>query len=120
MRFTFEGDPKTLVMRIKDKQNPSANWVVDMTMPSSNLTADYAMVSRVYDPTTQRIVVVAAGIGVFGTLAAGEFLTDPQYMELLAKQAPEAWERKNVQIVIATQVINRHSGPPQIVAANYW
>ena len=120
MRFTFEGDSKTLVMRIKDKQNPSANWVVDMTMPSGNLTADYAMVSRVYDPTTQRIVVVAAGIGVFGTLAAGEFLTDPQYMELLAKKAPEGWEWKNVQIVITTQVINRHSGPPRVVAVHYW
>lgn len=120
MRFTFAVDPNTIVLRIKDKQDPSANWAVDMAMPSHNLTADYALVSRVYDSTTQRMVVVAAGIGVFGTLAAGEFLTDPQYMELLAKQAPKDWEHKNVQIVITTQVINGHSGPPRIVAANFW
>jgi len=120
MRFTFEIDPRTSVLRIKDKQNASANWAVDMAMPSNNLTADYALVSRVYDSTTQRMVVVAAGIGVYGTLAAGEFLTDPQYMELLAKQAPKDWERKNVQIVITTQVINGHSGPPHIVVANFW
>ena len=120
MRFTFEINRKTTVLRIKDKQNPSADWAVDMAMPASNLTADYALVSRVFDSTTQRMVVVAAGIGVYGTLAAGEFLTDPQYMELLAKQAPKDWERKNVQIVITTQVINGHSGPPHIVAANFW
>ena len=120
MRFTFEINPKTAVLRIKDKQTPSADWAVDMAMPASNLTADYALVSRVFDSTTQRMVVVAAGIGVYGTLAAGEFLTDPQYMELLAKQAPKDWERKNVQIVITTQVINGHSGPPHIVAANFW
>ena len=91
-----------------------------MAMPSNKLTADYGLVSRVYDSTTQRMVVVAAGIGVYGTLAAGEFLTDPQYMELLAKHAPKDWERKNVQIVITTQVINGHSGPPRIVVANFW
>jgi hypothetical protein len=120
MRFTFEIHPNTSVLRIKDKQNPSADWAVDMAMPSNNLTADYALVSRVYDSTTQRMVVVAAGIGAYGTLAAGEFLTDPQYMELLARQAPKDWERKNVQIVITTQVINGHSGPPHIVVASFW
>jgi hypothetical protein len=120
MRFTFAADPRTIVLRINDKQNPSADWAVDMAMPSNNLTADYALVSRVYDSTTQRMVVVAAGIGVSGTLAAGEFLTDPRYMELLAKQAPRDWERKNVQVVITTQVINGHSGPPRIVVANFW
>ncbi len=120
MRFTFEIGPGTTVLRIKDKQNPSADWAVDMAMPSNNLTADYALVSRVHDSTTQRMVVVAAGIGVYGTLAAGEFLTDPQYMELLAKQSPKDWESKNVQIVLATRVINGHSGPPHIVVANFW
>ena len=120
MRFTFDIDPNTIKLRIKDKQNPSVDWAVDMAMPSNKLTTDYALVSRVYDSTTQRMVVVAAGIGVYGTLAAGEFLSDPQYMELLAKQAPKDWEDKNVQVVITTQVINGHSGPPRIVAANFW
>ncbi len=119
-RFTFDVDPNTIVLRIKDKQNASANWSVDMAMPSNKLTADYALVSRVYDSTTQRMVVVAAGIGVYGTLAAGEFLTDPQYMELLAKQAPKGWKQKNMQVVITTEVINGHSGPPRIVVSNFW
>jgi hypothetical protein len=119
-RFTFAADPGTIVMRIKDRQNPSANWSVDMGMQSNSLTADYGLVSRVYDPTTQRTVVVAAGIGVFGTQAAGEFLTDPQYMDQLARQSPAGWEHKSVQIVITTQVINGHSGPPRVLAVHYW
>ena len=119
-RFTFHIDPNTIVLRIKDKENPSADWSVDMAKPSNNLTADYALVSRVYDSTTQRMAVVAAGIGVFGTVAAGEFLSDPQYMEGLVKKAPKDWEQKNVQVVITTQVINGHSGPPRIVAVNFW
>ncbi len=119
-RFTFAVDPGTIVLRIKDRQDPAANWSVDMAMPSGNLTADYGLVSRVYDPTTQRMVVVAAGIGVFGTVAAGEFLTDPQYMEQLAAKAPSGWEQKNLQVVITTQVINGHSGPPRVLTAHYW
>jgi hypothetical protein len=119
-RFTFDVDPNSIVLRIKDKQNASATWSVDMGMPSNKLAADYGMVSRVYDSSTQRMVVVAAGIGVFGTLAAGEFLTDPQYMEQLARQAPKGWEHKNIQIVITAEVVHGHSGPPRVVATNYW
>ncbi len=119
-RFTFAVDPGTIILRIKDRQDPSANWAVDMATPPNSLTADYGLVSRVYDPTTQRMVIVAAGIGVYGTLAAGEFLSDPQYMEQASKQAPPGWDTKNVQIVITTQVINGHSGPPRVLVAHYW
>jgi hypothetical protein len=119
-RFSFARDPNTLTFRIKDRQNPSANWPVDMAMPLDSQTADYAVVSRVFDSTTQRIVVMAAGIGALGTIAAGEFLTDPQYMRALSAQAPKNWQLKNVQVVLTTQVINGHSGPPRVVVANFW
>jgi hypothetical protein len=39
-------------------------------------------------------VVVAAGITVFGTFAAGEFLTDKNEMKKLASFAPTGWTRK--------------------------
>jgi len=38
---------------------------------------DYAIVTRVVDPTTERTVVMVAGIEGYGTLIAGEFITDP-------------------------------------------
>lgn len=120
MRFTFERDPNTAAFRIKDKQNPAADWTVNMDMPLNRETADYALVSRVHDSTTGRIIVVAAGIGAIGTMAAGEFLTDPQYMAQLARQAPKDWEHKNVQVVITAQVINAHAGPPRVVATQFW
>jgi hypothetical protein len=120
MRFTFDRDPNTLIFRIRDKQDATANWALDMSMPVNGQTADYALISRVYDTTTGRTVVVAAGIGAIGTMAAGEFLTDPQYFEQLARQAPRDWEHKNVQVVITAQVINGHAGPPRVVTAAFW
>ena len=55
----------------------------------------------------------------YGTLAAGEFLSDPVYMEAVARQAPKHWESKNLQLVLATDVINGNSGPPEVVDRHY-
>ena len=67
-----------------------------------------------------RMVVVAAGLVQYGTLAAGEFLTNPTYAEALSKAAPYNWQHQNMQLVIATNVINGNSGPPRVVATYFW
>jgi len=120
-RYSFEGDVDADLHWIKDRQNPSRrDWSVDLSVPFMKLTDDYAIVSRVLDPSTDRMVVVAAGIANFGTLSAGEFLTDARLMDDLARRAPPHWERKNLQVVLATRLINGSPGPPRIVAACFW
>jgi hypothetical protein len=119
MRFSFERDKD--IFWIKDLQNPSRrDRAVNYTMPYLQVTEDYALISRVLEPTTERMVVVAGGLTGYGTIAAGEFLTNPVYMEMLAKQAPKDWSRKNIQVVIATKVINGNSGPPRVVDRYFW
>jgi hypothetical protein len=110
LRFTFAIDRTTFVMRIRDNKNASREWVVDGKTPNLKLTEDYAIVSRVYDSTTERVVVVVGGLTKFGTTAAGEFLTDSTHMAAFARQSPDRWENcKHLQVVIATNVINgRH------------
>jgi len=66
------------------------------------------------------MVVVAAGIAGFGTMAAGEFLTNPFYLEAIVKEAPRNWQRRNIQIVISTQVIGANSGPARVLATYFW
>jgi hypothetical protein len=65
-------------------------------------------------------VVVAAGLTGYGTQAAGEFLTNESYMEEAVRGAPAGWERKNLQLVIATEVIKGNSGPPHVVNRHFW
>ena len=72
-----------------------------------SLSEDYALISRVVDPTTGQLVVTAAGIMAYGTRAAGEFLTDPAYMEQAVKLAPGDWSHKNIQIVVSTKIVGR-------------
>jgi len=118
-RFSFERDGD--IFWIKDVQNPSdKSHAVNYAMPYLQLTEDFALVSRVLDPATERMVVLAAGLTGYGTLAAGEFLSNPAYMETIAARAPGKWARKNVEVMISTKVINGKSGPPKAVIAHFW
>ena len=121
LRFSFGRNPETHVSWIQDKENPKiVKWSHVMTDPYTNVQEDYAIISRVVDPTTGRMVVTASGLAKFGTEAAGEFLTNPVYMEQISRQAPKGWERRNMQMVIRANVVGRSSGPPQIVVAHFW
>jgi hypothetical protein len=117
--YSFERDHDTFW--IKDRQNPSRrDRAVNYRTPYLDLTEDYALLSRTLDPTTGRMVVVIGGLTGYGTMAAGEFLTDPSYFAALAKVAPKGWERKNIQLVLATQVIRGSSGPPRVLERQFW
>src|SRR6202012_4669600 len=96
---------------IRDRNNPANNdWTVDYTTPYLNVTRDYALVVRMVDPKTEQMVVVAAGITMFGTTAAADFLTNPREMRKLADIAPQGWQKKNVEVLLSTDVIRGKSG----------
>src|SRR5215471_2968109 len=119
LRFSFQRQPNGA--RVADKQNPANTaWSVDFTTPLAQFNRDYAIVSRVRDPKTEQTVVIVAGIGSWGTLAAGEFVTMPEHLKKLEALAPKHWEQKNLQVVLATDVIRGSSGPPIVLAAHFW
>jgi hypothetical protein len=120
LRFSFS-NPRPNLYAIQDRQNPTSDaWKVDTSVAYLKLSDDYAVISRVRDANTDRVTVVAAGIAYWGTAAAGEFLSDPKYLEEVVKSAPPGWEGKNLQIVIGTKVIAGNSGPPHVLATHYW
>ena len=121
LRFTFERERESGPMLIRDRKNPAArDWRVDAALPYTKIIEDYAIVSRVVDPLTEKIVVTVAGMTKDGTLAAGEFVTEEKYLDALAARAPSGWDRKNVQAVLATELVNGVPGPPRILEACFW
>jgi len=120
LRFYFEHHEDHTGL-IRDRQNPeNRSWSHDPGVLYSNVTQDYAIVSRFVDPLTERMVVVVAGMGRDGTLAAGEFVSEPRYLEMLARRAPKHWEKKNLQVVLATDIVRGNTGPPRILDACFW
>jgi hypothetical protein len=120
-RFSFVADGD--MHYIRDRDNPaSRRWKLESSFdaPFSSFQEDYALISRVLDPTTGRLVVTAAGIIAHGTRAAGEFLSEPAYMAQAEKLAPGDWKHRNIQVVIATKVIGENAAPPRVLAAYLW
>jgi hypothetical protein len=122
LRFHFANDAAMTQFWIEDRANPGKHeWTLDRSIQQQTGTyKDYAIVARLVDPDTDQFVVVAAGIGRGGTVAAGEFLVDAHHMEELLKQVPSNWKQKNMEIVLETQVIQGRSGPPRINAVHVW
>jgi hypothetical protein len=120
LRFWVEHRiPGRLLLR--DRENLSReDWTVDYRAPYISLTRDYALVVRVVDPKTEQMVVTAAGLTAFGTLAAGEFLTSPEEFRKIRQVAPAGWEQKNFELVLSTDVIRGKTGHASVVAAHFW
>jgi len=118
LHFSFGPDG---VGRIEDAANPrQRDWVLDNSRPYSSVTADYAIVARFHDPTVEGTVMVVAGIGPFGTEAAGEFVQSPQALEQLARTMPNGWEHKNIEVVLKSNIIGAQAGPPILLSATTW
>jgi hypothetical protein len=84
------------------------------------LTNDFAIISRVFDPTTGHPLLTAAGLFQYGTEAAGMCLSTPGCLESAEKLAPGDWKHKNIQIVIGTTIINENAGEPRVLTAYVW
>jgi hypothetical protein len=113
LRYVF--DKKDGRSAIRDQMNPDQAWHYPPTG-----TGDYVLISRIYDSRSGNVVITAAGIGDLGTQMAGEFLTNPIYMQQLVRSAPADWSQRNLQIVLAGELIGRTVGPPKVVASWYW
>jgi hypothetical protein len=121
LHFHFANDAAMNKLWIEDRSNPGNHkWMMDRTIQQTGTYSDYAIVARFVDPNIEQLVVVGAGIGRGGTVAAGEFLVDEQRMEEMLKQMPGDWQRKNIEIVLETQVIGDRSGPPRISSIYVW
>jgi hypothetical protein len=121
LRFHFANDALFTQLWIEDRDNPGKRqWGRESVQQRPASYKDYAIVARFLDPTTDQFVVVAAGIGRGGTTAAGEFLVDADDMGEMVKQLPRNWERRNIEVVLETEVIQGLSGPPHVCAVHAW
>lgn len=125
LRYSLALDPDQHLIYIKDAKTPSArNWSWRTNQPRDHVRGinsprlqDYALISRIQDSETGHVVVVIGGLYTYGTLAAGEFLTDPALMQVIAKEAQSSGKR-NLQIVLGTTVTDETPGPPRVLAVS--
>ena len=122
LRYHFANDPAMTEFRIVDSTNAAhPGWVINrLQQMSTNNYRDFAIVARFTDNTTGKLVVVAAGIGRGGTMVAGEYLTDSSNLAQMQRAAERAGNKKNMEFVLSTQMIDGEPGTPKVEASYFW
>jgi hypothetical protein len=119
LRFTFRMEKSGGF--ILDRKNPNQPPVsLPLNLPFSKMTHDYGIVARLIDPTYGQPVIVLAGLGEPGTSACVEMASDPSLLADLFRNAPRHWQRRNMEALISTEVVNGNSGRPHVEAAYWW
>ncbi len=126
LRYSLALDAEKHLIYIKDAKSPdSRNWSWATNQPREPVTGvnspkmhDYALISRIRDAGTGHVVVVVGGLYTYGTLAAGEFLTDPDLMRAVDRQIKLSGATQNLQIILETTVTDGIPGPPNVVAVS--
>ncbi|MGB6720616.1 MAG: hypothetical protein WBE72_07480 [Terracidiphilus sp.] len=108
------------IASITDAEQPgSTPWTIDFSVPMLAWKYDYAIVARVDDPTTGVPVLIDAGLGNDGSLAASELIASDALTKALAGE-PHCREKSNFEAVVGTDIIDAKSGPPHILRLDCW
>lgn len=108
------------VFRIQEQGPSGRSWFAEVNPRSSEVVADYGLVTRLVNSSTGQFVVDVAGITSPGSEAAAEVASSQQDLEKALYNAPSDWKQKNLQIVVKTTVTDSVAGPAQIVAVHVW
>jgi hypothetical protein len=114
LRFQLEGYD-----HIVDKKDPSHIWR-RKSNPGKLAGDDYVVISRLIKPETGNFILAIGGIDTYSNQAAADFLSDPDRLDALLKTLPTGWERKNMQIVLHTNVVKEVPTAVNVEAWDIW
>ncbi len=119
LRFDLAEDGS--VRYVADRRNASSRaWQKSASANDMNTFTDYAVVSRVRNQTTGRILLTVAGLDRYGTQAAAACVADSSCIAEAEKLQPGDWKTKNIQVVLQTRVIGGAPGEARAVASYLW
>jgi hypothetical protein len=120
LHFAFDSRPGVQYSpRVKENVPSGRVWIAELG-PHFKYSVDYGIVTRLVDSDTGKLLISIGGLRTAGTQAAGELISDPQYLAEALRNAPKDWSKRNVQIVVQTKVTDAIPSPPQVVATYFW
>ena len=117
LRFFIDAEARPRM--VTDAGKPTS-WALPELPADRRTNEDYAIVTRVFHPDTQAMLVEVAGITQYGTEAAADLITNPDYLREALHSAPSGWQNKNLQLVLHVKVISGTPASPRIVATYFW
>ena len=115
LRYQFGGDDEENYWIIDTRTGKRTGWSLDLKTPITSVTRDYAILARIHSEETGQPQVIVGGIGMSGTAAAGELLTNAAQMEALMQRVAGGFDKRDFEAVISTDVVNGIAGEPKIL-----
>jgi hypothetical protein len=112
---------KPYAYEVSDAKNPSIHsWSINFGETVDAVAKDYGILARFVDPDTGQTTWLVGGLGSSGTMAAGEFATNPDELREMIDAAPKGWQTKNFEVVLESEVVRGVAGKPKLVAKEFW
>ena len=117
LRFFIDAESRPRM--VTDNGKPT-EWSLP-NLPADRRTGeDYAIVTRVFHPDTQAMLVEVAGITQYGTEAGADMISNPELLAEALHDAPPGWQNKNLQLVLHVKVIGGAPASPKVVKTYFW
>jgi hypothetical protein len=121
LHFRFRRESEVGPRWIEDNAKPpNRKWAVDLSVPYGQVNQDYALISRVLDRVMGRRLIMIGGLTGYGTTVACEMATDPKAMASLGARLPGNWASKNLQVVLAVELVRGSPGSSRVIASDSW
>ncbi len=117
LRFFIDAESRPRM--VTDNGKPT-QWSLPNLPADRRTNEDYAIVTRVFHPDTQAMLVEVVGIMQYGTEAAADLITSPDLLSEALHDAPKGWQNKNLQLVLHVKVISGTPASPKLVASHFW
>jgi hypothetical protein len=118
LRYRLFKDAGRRIYQVRD--SAAGDKVVAETSAEESRPDEYVIVSRIFDASTEKMLIAVSGMTFRGTAAGGDFLTNAAYLHDALQGAPADWAHKNLQVVLRTALVTGTAGPPKVVAAYFW
>jgi hypothetical protein len=105
--------------KIVDTKDPTKMWTVPAGSRDER-SEGYSLITRLIRSDSDHPVLLVVGIDVRNTMAAVEFLSNPEKFELFASKAAAGWENKSFQVVLRNTIHGNSSGALSIAAMHVW
>jgi hypothetical protein len=103
---------------IEDRTKPGLVWKT--SLEGRQGAKDFALVARLMNAKTGQFLLIVSGVGMVGTKAAGRFISNEQDLETALRAVPRGWERKNLEVVLETDIVDGSPSPPRAVDIKVW
>lgn len=117
LRFFIDAESRPRM--VTDDGKPT-QWSLPNLPADRRTSEDYAIVTRVFHPDTQAMLVEVAGFTQYGTEAGADLISNPELLAEALRDAPQGWQNKNLQLVLHVKVIGGAPASPKVVKTYFW